>query len=49
MPDLWALLEQQRGAGASDEDVQFIEGMLANSGYYLDPTMQDRLRIAPCC
>lgn len=42
VPDLWALLEQQRAAGARDEDVQFIEGMLVLSGYYLDPTVHDR-------
>ncbi|HEY6881013.1 MAG TPA: AAA family ATPase, partial [Polyangiales bacterium] len=42
VPDLLALLEQQRAAGATDEDVQFIEGLLATSGYYSDPTIQDR-------
>jgi len=42
VPDLWALLDQQRRTGASDGDVQFIEGMLVNSGYYLDPTVLDR-------
>ncbi|HEY6878068.1 MAG TPA: protein kinase [Polyangiales bacterium] len=42
VPDLWALLEHQRSVGATDDDVQFIEGVLVFSGYYLDPTIHDR-------
>ncbi|HEY6881281.1 MAG TPA: protein kinase, partial [Polyangiales bacterium] len=43
VPDLWALLEHQRSIGASDEDVQFIEGVLVFAGYYCDPSIHDRL------
>ncbi|HEY6878021.1 MAG TPA: protein kinase [Polyangiales bacterium] len=42
VPDLWALLEHQRSIGASDDDVQFIEGVLIFSGFYSDPTIHDR-------
>ncbi|HEY6880785.1 MAG TPA: protein kinase [Polyangiales bacterium] len=42
MPDIWALLEHQRSIGATDQDVQFIEGGLVFAGYYSDPTIHDR-------
>ncbi|HEY6878903.1 MAG TPA: hypothetical protein VI299_12825, partial [Polyangiales bacterium] len=49
VPDLWALLEQQRKNGATDEDVQFMEGLLVLSGYYNDPTVQEHFagRVLP--
>ncbi|HEY6881729.1 MAG TPA: AAA family ATPase, partial [Polyangiales bacterium] len=41
VPDLWALLKHQRAAGASDEEVQFIEGLLVIAAYYVDPKICD--------
>lgn len=43
VPDLWALLEQQRSVGASDDEVQFLEALLVTSGYYLDPGVHERI------
>src|SRR5690606_35361696 len=49
VPDLLFIIQHQRAAGASDEDLQFIEGLLVLSGYYSDPSIQDRLvgRVIP--
>ncbi|HEY6878887.1 MAG TPA: protein kinase [Polyangiales bacterium] len=42
VPDLWALLKHQRAAGASDDEVQFIEGLLVLAAYYVDPSVYDQ-------
>ncbi|HEY6881516.1 MAG TPA: protein kinase, partial [Polyangiales bacterium] len=42
VPELWALLKHQRAAGATDEDVQFIEGILVLAAYYVDPSIYDQ-------
>lgn len=49
VPDLLFIAQQQRSVGASDEDLQFVEGLLVLAGYYTDPTVQDRLvgRVIP--
>ncbi len=49
VPDLLFIAQQQRSIGATDEDLQFVEGLLVLSGYYSDPGIQDRLarRVVP--
>lgn len=49
VPDLLFIVQHQRAVGATDEDLQFIEGLLVLSGYYADPGIQERLvgRVIP--